>query len=34
VSRVILFEIEDVGEVEGEGEDEGLSFAIGRTMAD
>jgi len=27
-----LVEVEDVGEVEGEGE--GLSFAIGRTMAD
>jgi hypothetical protein len=32
LSRAILFEVEDVGEVEGEGE--GLSFAIGRTMAD
>ena len=32
LSRAILFEVEDVGEVEGEGE--GLSFAIGRMMAD
>jgi hypothetical protein len=29
-----LVEVEDVGEVEGEGEGEELSFAIGRTMAD
>tara|TARA_R100000482_G_scaffold124272_1_gene76549 strand:- start:719 stop:820 length:102 start_codon:yes stop_codon:yes gene_type:complete len=32
LSRAILFEVEGVDEVEGEGE--GLSFAIGRTMAD
>jgi hypothetical protein len=29
-----LVEVEDVGEVEVEGEGEELSFAIGRTMAD
>ena len=31
LSRAILFEVEDVGEVEGEGE--GLYFAISKTIA-